>query len=191
MFSLEPLYQKISEQLLETVSKIPASKVTASGSTSEQIEQIITTAARKSGAISGVLSLPSGPMAIATLLPDVVAIWKIQSQMVADIAQVSGKSDKLTRESMLFCLFQHGQSGMQDIVVRIGERYVVRKSSQKVFESFLGKIGLRLGRSLLGESLVRWLPVVGAIVVARYSHFDTQKVGATAREFFQQEIEIQ
>lgn len=184
-------YSKISEVLLEILSHIPESKVGAETDAEAQVDKLITTASRKSGAISGLLSLPVGPLGMATILPDLVAVWTIQRQLAADIAHIYGRSHTLNRDTMLYCLFHHGQSSLQDVVFRVGQRYFVRRSSQKAFTGFIGKIGMRIGRVILGESIARWIPVIGAVAGARYSQKDTEKVGATARELFRHEIEIQ
>lgn len=105
------LYQKINQYLFELLSNIPQPKVQLEGLDSKQIESLIQTASLKAAAISGSLSLPSGALAAATLLPDLVAVWKIQAQLVADIAQVCGHYNKLTREGMIYCLFGNQGSG--------------------------------------------------------------------------------
>ncbi len=178
---------KINLLLLELLTNLPAPRNSA---LSASLDQLIKSAALKAAAVSGALSLPAGALALLTLLPDLVAVWKIQAQLVADIAAVSGKSNQLTRETLLYCLFGQEAMASEDLVVRIGQRFVVRRSSQKMFESFLGKLGLRIGRNLLGERVARWIPFVGAAVIARYSFNDTAKVGQTARELFGAEIEI-
>jgi hypothetical protein len=76
-------------------------------------------------------------------------------------------------------------------VVRVGERYIVRRSSQKIFETMLGKIGLRVGRSLLGERIARFVPLVGALLIARYSFKDTAQVGKTAEKLFSSRIDLE
>lgn len=182
------IHEKINQLLLELLTNLPEPRKEALSSSPDQL---IKTASLKAAAISGALSLPAGALAIVTLLPDLVAVWKIQAQLVADLAAASGKSAQLTRETLLYCLFGKDAFATDDLVVRIGQRYVVRRSSQKVFESFLGKIGLRIGRSLVGDRITRWIPLVGAAVIARYSFKDTAKVGATARELFSSAIEIQ
>lgn len=180
--------EKITQLLLELLTNLPTPRSSALTASSDQL---IKTAALKAAAISGALSLPAGALAILTLLPDLVAVWKIQAQLVADIAAQSGKSNQLTRETLLYCLFGKDAFASEDLVVRIGQRYIVRRSSQKVFESFLGKIGLRIGRSLVGDRITRWIPFVGAAIIARYSFTDTAKVGRTAHELFSSLIEIQ
>lgn len=179
---------KINQLLLELLTNLPTARNSA---LSASPEQLIKTAALKAAAVSGALSLPAGALAILTLLPDLVAVWKIQAQLVTDIAAVSGKSNQLTRETLLYCLFGKDAFASEDLVVRIGQRYIFRRSSQKVFESFLGKLGLRIGRSLVGDRITRWIPFVGAAVIARYSFTDTAKVGRTAQELFSSSIEIQ
>jgi hypothetical protein len=37
------------------------------------------------------MALPPGPLGLATVIPDLLAIWKLQQQLVADIAAVFGK----------------------------------------------------------------------------------------------------
>lgn len=173
--------------LLELLTNLPAPRNAA---LSESTETLIKTAALKAAVISGALSLPAGALAFLTLLPDLVVVWKIQAQLVADIAAVNGKSKQFNRETLLYCLFGQEAFASEDLVVRIGQRFIVRRSSQKMFENFLGKLGLRIGRSLLGERIARWIPLVGAAVIARYSFNDTAKVGNTARELFSSEIEL-
>jgi hypothetical protein len=48
-----------------------------------------------------------GQLGLLTVLPDLVAMWRIQSQLVSDIAAVYGKTANLGREHMLWCLFKH------------------------------------------------------------------------------------
>lgn len=184
-------YKKINHYLFEVLSEVPAPSEKLEGLDSKQIDLLIRNASLKAAAISGSLSLPSGPFAVITILPDLVAVWKIQAQLVADIASVNAKTQKLTRESMMYCLFGNNGTGIEDLVIRVGERFVVKKSSQKVFQGVLGKIGLRIGRVLLGERIARWIPLIGAGLVARYSFNDTQKVGKTARIFFASEINLE
>jgi len=57
--------------------------------------------------VAGTLALPPGPLGWMTILPEMVGVWKIQAQMVADIAALYGKTATLTQEQMLYCLFKH------------------------------------------------------------------------------------
>jgi len=100
------LLRKVSEKLIELVGSIPMSGDNAAADPRTRARALVSSAALKSAAISGSLALPPGPLGLITILPDLYAIWRIQAQLVADIAAVYGKTVFLTRETMLFCLFK-------------------------------------------------------------------------------------
>jgi uncharacterized protein (DUF697 family) len=116
-----------------------------------------------------------------TVLPDLVAIWRIQAQMVADIAGLYGKEVELTRAHMVYCLFRHAASQLaRDVAVRAGERLVIRQISGGALRSVLTSIGMSVTQRVAGTAASRWLPVVGAAAVAGYAYFDTLQVARTA-----------
>jgi uncharacterized protein (DUF697 family) len=138
-------------------------------------------AATRAAALSGALALPPGVFGMLTVLPDLVAIWRIQAQMVADIAGLYGKDLQLTRTHMLYCLFRHAASQLtRDFVVRAGERFVVRQLSGGALRSVLTTVGISVTQRVAGTAASRWLPVVGAAAVAGYAYFDTLQVAKTA-----------
>jgi hypothetical protein len=98
-------------------------------------------------------------------VPDLLAVWKIQAQLVADIAAVYGKEATLTKEHMLRCLFRHTASqAVRDLVVRSAQRYLLQRA--------------------VGSSAARFLPVVGAVGVGGYAYYDTRQVAAAALALF-------
>ena len=60
----------------------------------------------------------------------------------------------------------------------------------RALQSILERMGLRLTERLIGKSLSRWIPVLGAIGVGTYAYADTAKVAATAIELFSSELEM-
>lgn len=134
---------------------------------------------------SGSLALAPGPLGLLTLLPDMVAVWKIQSQLVSDIAAVYGQSATLTREHMLYCLFKHSAAqAVRDLVVRAGERWLIRQASGAVMQAIARRIGQRLSEKMLATGATRFLPVVGALGVGAYAYYDTQRVASSAMALF-------
>ena len=99
----EPAH-KIYRALLDFLSEIPKTGERESGRPMERARAIANAAAAKAAVLSGGLALPPGPLGILTIIPDIVGIWKIQAQMVADIAGTFGQQACLTREQMLYCL---------------------------------------------------------------------------------------
>ena len=137
-------------------------------------------------------SLPPGPLGVLTLVPDLVAIWRIQAQLVADIAGVRGRSGSLTREQMMYCLFRHAASQLlRDVAVRVGERTIVRVLTAPAIQALAGRVGVHLSRHLVAKSASRWVPGVGVAAVAAYAWWDTERVARTADELFAREIVVE
>ncbi|UXR66218.1 hypothetical protein EZJ49_08145 [Bdellovibrio bacteriovorus] len=183
---------KVAGALYDLVTTSPTSKLPQAANPQQASLDIIKMAAWKSAGVSGALAIPPGPLGMLTILPDLLAIWRIQAQMVADIAAVHGKSGYLTREAMLFCLFKHGTSQLlRDVVVRVGERYVLRRTSLRVIERICERLGLRVTQRMLGASISRWIPIAGAVAVGWYTRYDTKQVGQSALDLFSREIDTE
>jgi hypothetical protein len=185
------LLEKLFSILFKVIHDIPPSAEKPTSEALLRAHKLIADASLKAAAISGALALPSGPLGWLTILPDLAAIWRLQGQMVADIAAAFGKRGQLTQESMIYCLFRHAAAQvLRDVVTRMGERVVVRRVSSRAAENFLESIGIRLIHRVARRGLWRFLPLVGALAVAGYAYYDTEQVGKTAVEFFSQDIEL-
>jgi len=105
--------------------------------------------------------------------------------MVADIEAAYGRSGTLTREQMLYCLFKHLFShGLRDVVVRTGERFLVRRTSLQLLQKLASTIGLKITQRAMAKAIARYAPVVGAVGVGAYAFYDTRQVGKTAIDLF-------
>jgi hypothetical protein len=183
---------KASDAILDFLGHIPATEKRWSRHPDERARQIANRAASKAALTAGGLALPPGPLGWLTVLPELIAVWKLQAQMVADLAGVYGKKAALTREQMIYCLFRHtAAQAVRDLVVRVGERYLVRQVSLRAFQGVAQKVGVRVSQRSLGAGLSRWLPIAGAIGVGAYAYYDTAHVARTAIELFQREIDIE
>ena len=142
-------------------------------------------AANQAALAAGTLALPPGPLGWLTIVPELVAIWRIQRQMVADIAGAYGVSAELTRSHMLYCLFRHAAAqAMRDVVVQVGARLLIQDVPLRVIERIAAKIGVSVSKRLVGRGIARWLPVIGAIGVGAYAYYDTGQVARTAIALF-------
>ena len=183
---------QITGVLLDVVLSIPQSKEPASPIPDVRAAELIKKACRTTAGISGGAALVPGPLGLLTILPDMYAIWRVQSQLVADIAAVHGKLCALTQEQMLWCLFKHSAAHVAgDFVVQVGERYIVHPRSLQWMQKAVGFLGIKIAQRVLGKSLARYLPLLGAAAVARYAYMDTKKVGLAAEALFSKEIVIE
>ena len=182
---------KVSQAILGIAAAIPQSTEPFSTTPHAQARALAESAARVAAGISAGAAMAPGPLGLLTLLPDLVAVWRVQSQLVADIGAVYGKSTMLTREQMLYCLFKHTASHVaRDLVMRAGERFLVQRASGTALQVIAGRIGIKVAQKTLGKAFARWAPVVGAIGVGGYAYYDTKKVAANAIELFSGVVEM-
>lgn len=183
---------KVANAILAFLGKIPDAARYKDANPSKVSREIAINAAAKAARTAGFLALPPGPIGWLTILPELIAVWKIQAQMVSDIAAVYGKKSTLTQEQMLYCLFRHtAAQAVRDVVVRVGERFLVRRASLKTLQMVAQRVGVHLTQRAIGKGIARWLPIVGAAGVGAYAYYDTGQVAATAIELFEKEITIE
>lgn len=183
----------VAKAILEFVSRIPDSDVprAGKGSAEETCRQLASAAANKAAITAGSLALPPGPLGWLTVLPELVAIWRIQGQLVSDIAAAYGKTAKLGREQMLWCLFRHtAAQAFRDVAIRVGDRLVFRTAATSVLQRVAGRIGVSVSKRAVGKGISRWLPIVGALGVGAYAYYDTGQVAKTAIDLFSGDVHV-
>ena len=176
----------IAKAILDVIASVPNTAEGLSLNPRERGRAIANQAAIKAAAVSGTLALPPGPLGVLTLVPDLVVVWRIQAQMVADLGGAYGKTAALTQEQMIYCLFRHAAAQVvRDLGVRAGERFVFRPATLALIQRVAARLGLSLSQRLIAKSVARWLPIVGSLGVAAYAYYDTGQVASTALELFE------
>lgn len=179
--TVQPLIGRVVDAIENVVSAVPESRERATEAPDALRQALARKAAARAAAVSATLALPPGVLGMLTVLPDLVTIWRIQAQMVADIAGLYGKDMQLTRTHMLYCLFRHAASQLaRDVAVRASERFVIRQVSGGALRSVLTGVGVAVTQRVAGTAASRWVPLVGAAAVAGYAYFDTVQVARTA-----------
>jgi len=177
------LAQAVAKALSDAVSSVPDTDEPVAADPARRAASLVFSAKARAAAISATLSLPPGPVGFLTILPDLVAIWRIQKQLVADVAGAYGVDIQLTPEAMLYCLFRHAASQVvRDLAVRVGERILIRRATLKTMQTVLEKVGVKVTQRVIGRAASRWIPIVGAVGVGAYAWYDTAQVGRTAVE---------
>lgn len=185
-------HSRVTQAILDFVSEIPPSRVGYQRHPDTDAEHLARRAAQRAALVAGSLALPPGPAGWLTVLPELVAIWRIQAQLVSDIAALYGRQAALGREQMLWCLFRHtAAQAFRDLVVRMGDRLLFRRMSATVAQRVAQRIGVKISQRALGKGVSRWLPVAGAVGVGAYAYYDTRQVARTAMEMFHGSIEME
>ena len=103
------------------------------------------------------------------------SVWDIKS------ASCYGKTAELGKEQMLYCLFKHAAGQIvRDVVVRVGESVLIKRASMRVMQRVLRRIGVVVTERVVGRTISRWLPIVGAVGIGAYAFYDTAQVGKTS-----------
>ena len=180
---------QVVDAIMDVVAYIPPSHEKEVDNPAERAQTIARLAARNASLMAGTLALPLGPLGWLTVLPELIGVWKLQSQMVSDIATVYGKQSTLGREQMLYCLFKQVSAQlMRDVVVRVGERALVRHTSVQLLQSMAQILGVQITKSVINKSASRFVPLIGAMGVGAYAYFDTLQVAKNATELFEREL---
>lgn len=189
--SQQDLRHKVGNAILGLVLQVPASREHEAKQPELRAKALGRSAARQASLMAGSLALPPGFLGWLTIVPELVGVWKLQAQMVSDIAAAYGKSGSLGREQMIYCLFKHVSAQLfRDLVVRVGERYVIKAASLAFLQSAARTLGVKVTRHIISKSASRFVPLIGAVGVGAYAYFDTTQVAKTAIELFSKDIEI-
>ena len=181
-----------AERLLDLVGKIPTPRSGQHADPAVHARALARRTAIRAATTAGTLALPPGAIGWLTIAPELFSVWKMQRQMVVDIAAGYGRADRLGREQMLYCLFGHTAAGaFRDVVIRVGERYVIRRTPLSALYAIANKITLRIAQRSASRLVTRWVPVAGALGVAGYVYVDTGKVADTAIALFGSEIVVE
>ena len=184
--------QKVGDAILDLVLRVPPTAERALYQPEARAQAIGRAAARQASMLASTMALPPGFFGWLTVLPELVGVWKLQSQMVADIAGVYGKSASMDREQMVYCMFKHVSAQLfRDVVVRVGERFLIQRASSAVMQSVVQKLGVKVTQSVLGKGVSRFVPLLGAVGVGAYAYFDTRQVARTAMALFSSDIVIE
>ena len=189
-YRLVVLAERVSRAIVKFVARVPATAESPIGhqrsiTAAAHARALTRSAALKTALAAGGLALPPGVLGWLTILPELTAVWKIQAQLISDIAGLYGASATLTREHMLYCLFRHtAAQAFRDLAVRAGERILVRRLSPGALQSIARSVGISITQRTIGKGITRFVPLVGAAGVGAYAYFDTRQVARTAIELF-------
>ena len=181
----------VSQALHALVSQIPASLEMPAVDPGERVKMLAKTAALKAAAVSGSFTLPPGPLGMVTVLPDLLAVWRIQQQLVADIAGAFGRTSALTSEAMVICLFKHGGAALtKGLFKRKGNDVLLQRIANRTLLQLLEKIAVRVAQRIAAKSVSRWIPVLGALGAGAYAYYDTTHVATNAIDLFSANVRL-
>src|SRR5690242_7161934 len=181
----QTLTDRLTRAVLDLASEVPDTSEHKSRGPEHRSRALASSAANRAALAAGTLALPPGPVGWLTIVPELVAIWRIQRQMVAGIAGAYGVSAELTQSRMLYCLFRHAAAqAVRDVAVQVGARLLIQDVPLRAIEKIAAKIGVSVSKRLVGRGVARGVPVIGALGVGAYAYYHTGHVARTAIALF-------
>ncbi len=154
--------QRVGDAVRSFVAVIPVSTEPPATAPEIRSAELCEAAARMTAKISGLAAMAPGPLGLLTVLPDIVAMWRIQSQLVSDVAAVYGKTGNLSKEHLLWCLFKHSAAQtFRDVAYRVAERFLIQPLTMHALQKLTRAIGVKVSQRTAGEAIARFLPVLG------------------------------
>jgi|WetSurMetagenome_2_1015567.scaffolds.fasta_scaffold151902_1 hypothetical protein len=162
------------------------------GEVFESADEAIDAAARKAFKISMALGVVPGPVGMATILPEVIALTKLQVNLIYRIAKYYGKEERVNKELILLILGNAmGIAAGEMLLRRVGTTLVVKSVSSRVIRGLSRKIGARMVDRAVERAIARWIPMVAAPLFGYFSRSLTRKIGREAERFFSQRIDVE
>jgi len=149
-------------------------------------------ASNKAFSVSFASGMMPGPFGMATILPELAAVTKIQMDLLYKIAKYHGRLDQVNRTLVLYvfgCAL--GVTAGRLLGQRAGSRLIVKAFSTQAAQKIAAAIGARIGSSFVQRSAGRWICMATAPVFALLSKRMTEKIGGYAEDLFRQDIEIE
>jgi hypothetical protein len=175
----------IATELERLLARVPESFEPKSSLPGEKARTIGKSATLRAAALSTGLALPRGASGMLTILPDLVAVWHIQTALIADIAACYGQSDKLDAQAMAYCLFKHMNEDLfVNWLLPTDKQLQFQPETNQMLGKLIQLVATRTAQRILGRVMGKWVPFISALGLGALTAYDTEKVGETARQFF-------
>ncbi len=155
-------------------------------------EEMTNSASWKAFTISTAAAIPWGAIGWATILPELIAITKLQINLIYKIAAYHGKLGVINKTLVL--LIFANQAGLaigRHLTRRIGTKVIIRTLGPKALRAIAKKIGIKIGARVSQKLVGRWVPIVLAPIFGAFSKSMTTDIGRAADALFKGDIVIE
>ncbi len=179
-------FERILENVLNTLGPNP-DEIKVDGTSQKMIRK----ASRAAFLISTGAGIPTGPMGLATIVPEVVALIKLQMDLIFKVAKFHQQEAKVNKTIILTVLgVAMGVVLKHALINKVGTRLIVKSLSAEGAKRITREIGEKFATGLLKRGLGRWIPLMLAPVFGYLSLSMTRKVGREAESLFSHELEV-
>ncbi len=153
------------------------------------VRHITRKTAVKCASLAGASYLIPGKVSYALILPELLLIYRLQAQMIVDIAALYGKDNPMDKTLLFYCLFQGSSSNLfKHLIKDTGKRIIVRPVSIKMIEALILQLSKKIFKKSFSGSFSIFLPFVGLAVSGTLNYLYTTRIGEIASQVFSKEI---
>jgi hypothetical protein len=160
--------------------------------TGETPEEMTSSASWKTFGISTAAALPPGPFGLATILPELMAVTKIQMNLIYAIAAYHKKEGKLN--STLVLLIFANEAGVEvgkAVAKQMGAKLIIKTLGSRSIRAIAQKIGIKITARITQKAVGRWIPFVLAPIFGAFSKAMTTRIGEEANRLFSQDFDVE
>lgn len=187
----ENIEKKISEGIENAVGMVINERekhyANNSAPTKDMIQKMVSNYSNANAAISGGTGLIPGPLGMAASVPEIILIIRNQLTMVYDIAKANGHNE-ITKELMLGVFINAMGNATGNLLIVHGQRIVVKRVGAQALQKIIVILGGKITQQVAKSMAAKWIPIAGAIAMAAWSKYTTNKIGQKAKEVFSKEI---
>ena len=137
--------------------------------------------------ISGGASIIPGPLGMAAAIPEIIAVLNNQLKMIYDIAKANGQNE-INKELLISVFLSAMGNATGNLLIVHGQKIMMKRVGQRVLQTLIKLLGGKITQQLAKSMAAKWIPIAGAIAMAAWSKYTTNKIGQKAKEVFSKEI---
>jgi uncharacterized protein (DUF697 family) len=183
--ALEGLFESVAltrkQHFVENPTKRP---------TPQDVDSIVKGYSNQNAIIAGAANLIPGPWGMLVAVPELIAIIRNQIQMIYDLGVAHGKEANLNSNLLLGIFSTVVGEGVIGLVSVKGSKLLVKKASLQVIQKIIWWLGGNISQKLLKQFISKWLPIIGAGVMAVWARQSTISMGEKASKMLAMDIVV-
>ena len=187
----ETIKNKISEGISSAVNKVSEERENYYNKnnvpTIDSIDNIISDYGNKNALISGGASMIPGPLGMAAAIPEIIAVINNQLKMIYDIAKANGQKE-INKELLITVLLSAMGNASGNLLIVHGQKIMAKRVGARVLQTLIKLLGGKITQQLAKSMAAKWIPIAGAVAMAAWSRYTTNKIGEKSIEIFSKEI---
>jgi len=155
-------------------------------------ETLISNAAWQAFAISTISSIPPGPVGMLTILPEVIAVTRLQVQLIFKIARYYEKETLVNRTIVALILGNAAGIATGRLLLKMPEgKIIIRRVAELGLQNFVARLGAKIMGRVIARIPGRWIPFLLSPVFGMMSKTATEKIGWEAVAIFSHDLEFE